>query len=388
MISPAWPIAGVLIALVACTFVPDGFVAVLAPRFSLNRYHVLSFFYGILFIPILRLILSRLWSVEDVQGHKDGSRSSVYGLDHGRLNLDLPPSMWMNMGYWHNESGDGRPMSFPAACEALLREVLRTAGFEENRQSSSGLQRHHRFRVVIDLGFGCADQTVSLMKNTMFQSPLVTGQMEKIQPFRSYIGITLDRKQFQYAEQRVRDLPNSSARLYANTQLFCADAASPNAWPKELRETVEAEATDSAETWVLALDTLYHFSPSRWPVIFYASQHLQASFMAFDLCIADHVAVHNRVLLRVLTKVMGAPWANFVTAEQYRTKLIEAGYKDVTVNDISEHVFEPLANFLDDRHRRLRFIGYGLGSFHAAKWMFRWWANSGVMRGIVVVAKQ
>lgn len=29
------------------------------------------------------------------------SGRSVYGLDHAKLNLELPPqNMWMNMGYW------------------------------------------------------------------------------------------------------------------------------------------------------------------------------------------------------------------------------------------------------------------------------------------------
>lgn len=31
----------------------------------------------------------------------DGTDSAIYGLDHGRLNMALPPpTMWMNMGYW------------------------------------------------------------------------------------------------------------------------------------------------------------------------------------------------------------------------------------------------------------------------------------------------
>jgi hypothetical protein len=31
----------------------------------------------------------------------NGPNSAIYGLDHGRLNLELPTkSMWMNMGYW------------------------------------------------------------------------------------------------------------------------------------------------------------------------------------------------------------------------------------------------------------------------------------------------
>jgi hypothetical protein len=34
-------------------------------------------------------------------GNKDAAIGEIYGLDHGRLNVEMPPkSMWMNMGYW------------------------------------------------------------------------------------------------------------------------------------------------------------------------------------------------------------------------------------------------------------------------------------------------
>lgn len=35
-----------------------------------------------------------------VLGTGKRKRDALYGLQHGRLNIPLPPSMWMNMGYW------------------------------------------------------------------------------------------------------------------------------------------------------------------------------------------------------------------------------------------------------------------------------------------------
>lgn len=43
---------------------------------------------------ILRRVATSVFSSE-------GSGGDLYGLDHGILNLQVPPvSMWMNMGFW------------------------------------------------------------------------------------------------------------------------------------------------------------------------------------------------------------------------------------------------------------------------------------------------
>jgi hypothetical protein len=87
---------------------------------------------------------------------------------------------------------------------------------------------------------------------------------------------------------------------------------------------------------------------------------------------------------------MGAPWANFVTPQEYREKLIQAGYqKDaIAITDISEHVFTPLAAFLGEQDRRLKTLGLGIGSFGVARTMFGWWGRTGVVRGVIVIAKK
>jgi hypothetical protein len=200
--------------------------------------------------------------------------------------------------------------------------------------------------------------------------------------FNRYIGITLDKNQYHYAQHRIQD------RAKRNIELFCADGAKPQEWKLKLKQSIKTMVDQADETWVLALDTLYHFSPSRWPLISFASKTLQASLMAFDLCLADNISLSNLLLLRIVTKLMGAPWANFVTQDQYRVKLIEAGYEDIVLRDISDDVFGPLATFLEEQDKRLRVIGYGLGKFQAALWMFKWWARTGIIRGVIVIARK
>ncbi|KAF2116041.1 hypothetical protein BDV96DRAFT_480575, partial [Lophiotrema nucula] len=295
----------------------------------------------------------------------------LYSLDHGRLNLPLPPSsLWMNMGYWQGLNNDiNGQQRFKSACEALLDEVLADAGLKRNNSVSRPATRRLHRRALIDLGFGCGDQTLHLMYPSSC--------------FASYIGITRDRSQFDCARERI-----SSKRTKNTVELFCADAADPRKWNAEITKAVQGTTAEADEIWVLALDTLYHFSPSRWPIISFASQELQASFMAFDLCLTDCVTSSQRLILKLITRLMGAPWSNFVTEDQYRAKLVEAGYTDITIRDVSEHVFGHLAEYMDEQHQKLQLIGYGLGPFHVAKWTSRWWAQSRVVKGIIVVARK
>ena len=69
--------------------------------------------------------------------------------------------------------------------------------------------------------------------------------------------------------------------------------------------------------------------------------------------------------------------------------LLDVGYihENIEMKDISSHVFEPLTKYLDERERLLHSYGWGLGKLVAAKWLFGWWAKSGVVKGMIIVAK-
>lgn len=54
---------------------------------------------GIVLVPILVYILKIAARCLFVQ--KDETDHALYRLDHGILNIDMPPkTLWMNMGYW------------------------------------------------------------------------------------------------------------------------------------------------------------------------------------------------------------------------------------------------------------------------------------------------
>jgi hypothetical protein len=296
-----------------------------------------------------------------------------------------------------DEAIEKEPKTLAIACRDLLNEVLETADFSYTKESAKIQRGIRRSKCLIDLGFGCGEQTIYLMSGASIR-PSDREWWDCQRPcvrWDYYIGVTLEKKQFQHAAERMREFrqcdPQRGAKFpdLPDVKLFCENAANPEAWSEDLKVNVVTAIENTHDHWVLALDTLYHFSPSRWSVIKHLAR-LETSFMAFDLCLSSQASLRERIILRILTNFMGAPWANFGTIEQYREKLIEAGYLDesITIKDISPHVFEPLAAFLEAQDRRLKVVGYGLGPFKVAQWMFAWWGQSGVVRGVIVVAKR
>jgi hypothetical protein len=61
-------------------------------------YFISCFLLGLLSPRLAKYAISSLLRSET----SDNPKSSMYNLDHARLNLELPPdcNMWMNMGYW------------------------------------------------------------------------------------------------------------------------------------------------------------------------------------------------------------------------------------------------------------------------------------------------
>jgi len=289
---------------------------------------------------------------------------------------------------------------FPRACQALLEEVLKAAGLLTPNGSPTTVLPG-RWNTIVDLGFGCGDQTLYLSQNIRksVDNRESSHHLTDLPLFDSYTGITIDFGQANYA----------CGRLHAHNLLdeprillFCADAANPKSW--EAKEELTGKMagnkkrtvlpplttrTKDKHRWFLALDCLYHFSPSREPILNHAFKEAEASIMAFDLLLSDNASAVARFLLSQLGKLMGCPSNAFITESEYRVLLVSAGYSNGNIyfKDISEHVFAPLTNFLSKRDTLLQSFGWGLGKLGVAKKLFEWWAKSGVVRGMIVVAK-
>ncbi len=264
----------------------------------------------------------------------------------------------------------------------------------------------------IDLGIGCADQTIYLTQK--FPSLI-----------SSYIGVTIDQAQFSFALQRLDSLDNpngdesrqdeqnlqqdrdtipenqklsddASSKYFKRStgnqvEIFCEDAANPSCWSDTLKESTDRDHDIGSALWVLALDTLYHFNPSRKPLFDHAFKHHKASIMAFDLLLADEASLIDRFSASALALLMSCPMGTFKTKAEYQAQLVEAGYEieRIEMKDISEHVFSGLADFIEKRDNELKtFLGRDMGAYKVFSWVLRWWARTGVVRGYIVVARK
>lgn len=254
--------------------------------------------------------------------------------------------------------------------------------------------------MIIDLGFGCGDQSIYLaqLAHKSRQKQTRDSAAEEKYLFDTYIGLTIDASQFAFANQR---LYSHAGLDKARVKLFCADAAKPVTWSEGVHQAVAntstenvsrgtASATLMRSTWVLALDTLYHFKPSREAIFVYAFRELNASIMAFDLFLSDTPSLLDRILLRIICLFAESPFSNFLTIAQYKNQLRAAGYDEskIEIQDISDHVFPGIASFIKRRDGELKTIGMNIGRYRVAGKMFGWWARSGIIRGCIVVARR
>lgn len=253
------------------------------------------------------------------------------------------------------------------------------------------------------MGIGCGDQSLRILgykKRDEKSSAEVNGSPL----FDSYVGVTSLPVQAEFASQRIEHhlskTESDNTKANPTAQIFCADAANPPSWPSELHasldpfqtETKTQDGKEETENWLLALDTLYHFHPSRTPLFKYTYSTLHASIMAFDLLLpsSPRLSFWTRLLLRLLCLFSGSPYTNFHTEEEYTALLVGAGYdiEKIEFRDISEDVFAGIAGFCQRRGEIVSAYGMGkMGKFKGAGRMFGWWARTGVVRGVVIVAR-
>ncbi|KAE8350116.1 hypothetical protein BDV28DRAFT_163192 [Aspergillus coremiiformis] len=376
---------------------------------------------------ILRLI-ERI--IQYVIGADD---KQLYSLDHAILSMEVPPrSMWMNMGYWKNTS------SFTKACEALLDQVLITAKLLN--EDGSPIKAHHQQQgaiELVDVGIGCGDQSLYLtrrlsrvctdsvtttpssgMKTTVDSSGGAQNrEMRKRRTvsnhktrslFDSYVGVTIVQSQADFARERLlKDTtgePAVSSGWTPDVKIFAADAADPPSWGNELRQAAldnsglddtriqepgADKGSERTQRWLLALDTMYHFKPSRDSLLKYARRDMQASIMTFDLLLSETASFWEKLLLRSMCLISGMPYSNFLPREEYLDMLVRAGYERnmIEMRDISAYVFAGIASHIREQDEKLRRYGMTVGKFKGAAKAFNWWARTGVVRGFVVVAR-
>ncbi|KAG7067430.1 hypothetical protein JMJ76_0008866 [Colletotrichum scovillei] len=268
-----------------------------------------------------------------------------------------------------------RITDFETACRNLLIEVLKEAQIWKDVIQSAAIS-------LLDLGVGCGDQSLELAR--LIDERGVTSYR--------YVGLTINESQYRLASTRVRLQAQKLKLEDGSVEIFCTDAANPETWGAHVKSAIRSLKEDSTDRqrWVLALDSLYHFYPSRKPIFTYAAQTLDASFMAFDLILSDGASLRQRFLVKLIGLAMGCPTTAFVTMADYKKQLVDAGYDEdhIHFKDITEHVFSGLVSYIKSQSEALQPFGISAGKFKVAAIVFDWFAKSNAMRGTIVIARK
>lgn len=248
------------------------------------------------------------------------------------------------------------------ACADLFRKLLENAGVADQSEFS-----------VFEVGCGCAE-TAHVLLN-------------EYQNCSGWVGLNLSAVQVQVADDRLREA-QSSSQGKTRCKIFQADAAKPSTWSAEIRDSVRS----LPNPWLVGIDTLVDFLPSRKGILAYARQELGAS-----VAITDHVKMENLSMLDTFRtwasfRLMDAPLNQVLTKQQYIDLLVECGYKEENISFVpyTQHVYAPYSRFIQKQGQRWQEMGgskWDYMDFSIAGYVCDWWARTGLAEAYMIIAR-
>ncbi len=221
--------------------------------------------------------------------------------DLAELALNRDNQSWGNLGYWKSAT------EYSDACRALALLLGEQAGLDSQSE-------------VFDAGFGCGDQL--LLWLTDFRVAEVR-------------GVNLSRSQTAFARTKL------AAAGFKAAAIVQGDISNSETWHVALG--------GNRPSHVLALDCAYHF-PSRQAFIAQAHRQLAPAgrIALTDFMLSDRHrtgSFTHRLLVWMLKRSHIAE-TNIVHRARYLDQLRTAGFEEVRITDISQHVMPGFASFV------------------------------------------
>ncbi|KAG5648042.1 hypothetical protein DXG03_007077 [Asterophora parasitica] len=281
---------------------------------------------------------------------KMGDPYSLFHLSLNKLGEDVPPKTeWLNMGYWQPCSlklvqvtikfREQKYNSLTSCCglEALATKLIQAA------QCKTGDS-------ILDVGYGTGESVILLLSEPSIPRPSLI------------IGVTSLSSHHIRAEKRVeRILAHQESKVDPPTRvlLHCADAvhqpgqASPS-HPLGPSSTVKYNG-------ILALDCAYHFN-TRWTFLEQSLEKLASGgrIALADICFDPDILKRSRTAWAASKLFQLMPKANMVSPKDYVARMMEMGYVDVQLEDISQDVFPGFVRFLKAREIGWKVFGLTL----------------------------
>ncbi|TFK30497.1 S-adenosyl-L-methionine-dependent methyltransferase [Coprinopsis marcescibilis] len=257
-----------------------------------------------------------LWLVYSPSSTTD-TVSEHYGLFHLALNRlpdgpSPPVTEWLNMGFWREET------LFPRACRALAQNLVVAAAIKPNAN-------------ILDVGFGTGESILFLLSDPDVPQP------------KKITGITNVSAQCERAKRRVANAwPQFAEGAEQRVFLYTADAICDGSQDHPL----SSPDTDSSFDAVLALDCAYHFN-TRWRFLHQSFSKLTPGgrIALADICFAPQGLSSLKTRLVTSTLRM-MPMHNRTTVLEYRTRMQDAGFEDIVIENITSDVFPRFIQFL------------------------------------------
>ncbi|CAL1695956.1 unnamed protein product [Somion occarium] len=248
-----------------------------------------------------------------------------YGTFHVSLNRPLeeprsiPNTEWLNMGYWKDTD------EFPKACEALALKLIKAARCQQGGH-------------VLDVGHGSGDSLLLHLRHPSVPRP------------SCLTGITSLRAHYLRSCERVRQTQKEITDIdhAPEVHLFAGDAVyHPSDDP---HHPLSPTSPTKPYTTILALDCAYHFN-NRHRFLQQSFHHLASGgrIALADICFASTGTTIAKFVRYLIGDLGVVPKENVITVQQYYRQMVDLGYVEIEVEDISKDVFPSFTRFLSSR---------------------------------------
>lgn len=222
---------------------------------------------------------------------------------------------FMNLGLWE------RAEDLDSAAEALVRRVAREAGIGPEDE-------------LLDVGFGRGDQLL------LVADEFTPARLVGLDAFPAHVALARAKLEAEGLADRVEAVAGSATRIPFEAETF---------------------------TRVTAVESALHFSP-RTDFFHHAYRVLKGGGRLVTADILTRRRHPLDVAARLSDVAAAATWripsANLVDKTAYARQLEAAGFENVRVESIAEHVFKPFSSYLSHRlatpgaERELGKMGY------------------------------
>ncbi len=207
-------------------------------------------------------------------------------------------STYLNLGYWPDAE------NIDQASRQLAELISSKAKFDQ-------------CEAVLDAGCGLGDQCVDWAQNN---------------PNTSFVAIDNAESQIQHARNNVE-----AANLDERITFYCLDAT---------KTGFNGESFDA----IVALESAFHFN-SRQDFIEHAMHLLRPGgiLVMADFIKSSPLSIRQKLALKFGTLSWQIPIKNLCDIKEYRTRIEQAGFIGIEVENITEQVITPFSKFIKHR---------------------------------------